>query len=200
MIPIVLTIPNDSDRAFVEKLYLRYRKKIYASAFRILNQREDAEDCVHDVIQTVIRHVGTFRAASPEGAVRLLAVCTRNAAINIYRKNKKRQDNENPLPFDTAHEGELLAAGSTVYQSEDPAAIVVDKESRRRLAQIIAEMDETYRDVLILRIQHKMSNREIADMLKLSANTVAVRLHRAKKILLEEREAELDEIRKTGAR
>lgn len=90
MLPIILTINNTDDRAFVENLYRRYRKKIYASAFKILNQREDAEDCVQDVIKTVILHSGTFRAADTEGLSKLLALCTRNAALDLYRKKQKK--------------------------------------------------------------------------------------------------------------
>ena len=94
MLPIVLTMNHDSDRSFVEKLYHQYRKNIYVSAFKILRHKEDTEDCVQDMIQTVIRHVDMFCTASRDELVKLLAVCTSNAAINIYRKNKRKQDRE----------------------------------------------------------------------------------------------------------
>ena len=198
MIPIVLTINSDSDRFFVEKLYLQYRKNIYAAAFKILNHREDTEDCVQDVIKTVIRHVDRFRRISPEEIPKLLAVCTRNAAINIYRKNKRKQENESKLPFDSEYEEELLRENRLFYQERNPDVIASRTEIRQRLVQLISELDDIYRDVLILQIQYKMSNREIADILGISPNTVSVRLHRAKRKLLEESGAELDEIRKNG--
>ena len=198
MIPIVLTINSDSDRFFVEKLYLQYRKNIYAAAFKILNHREDTEDCVQDVIKTVIRHVDRFRRISPEEIPKLLAVCTRNAAINIYRKNKRKQENESKLPFDSEYEEELLRENRLFYQERNPDVIASRTEIRQRLVQLISELDDIYRDVLILQIQYKMSNREIADILGISPNTVSVRLHRAKIKLLEESGAELDEIRKNG--
>ena len=199
MLPIVLTMNRDSDRSFVEKLYRQYRKNIYASAFKILGHREDAEDCVQDVIQTVIRHVDAFRTASRDELVKLLAVCTRNAAFNIYRKNKRKQDREGAVPLDTESEEKLLPSNHLLYQQQDPAAIIVGKENKRELVQMIAEMDDVYKDVLLLRYQYKMSNRKIADILKISENTVGVRLYRAKKMLLEERGEELDEIRKNGS-
>jgi RNA polymerase sigma-70 factor (ECF subfamily) len=199
MIPIVLTINSDNDRFFVEKLYRQYRKNIYASAFKVLNHRQDAEDCVHEVIQTVIRHIDAFQAASPEGLAKLLAVCTRNTALNIYRKNKRKKANETGLPFDPEHEEVLLRSNRFLYQRQSPAAIAVGNESKHRLLQIISELDDIYRDVLVLYYQYRMNNREIADILKISPNTVNVRLHRAKKMLLEEKGAELDEIRKNGS-
>ena len=199
MLPIVLMMNRDSDRSFVEKLYHQYRKNIYASAFKILRHKEDTEDCVQDVIQTVIRHVDTFRNASRDELIKLLAVCTRNAAINIYRKNKRKQDRESHLPLDREYEAQLLPIDRLLYHQQDPAEIVVGKENKRELVQMIAEMDDVYKDVLLLRYQYRMSNRKIADILKISENTVGVRLYRAKKMLLEERGEELDEIRKNGS-
>ena len=199
MLPIVLTMNHDSDRSFVEKLYRQYRKNIYASAFKILRHKEDTEDCVQDVIQTVIRHVDMFRNASRDELIKLLAVCTRNAAINIYRKNKRKQDRESHLPLDREYEAQLLPIDRLLYHQQDPAAIIVGKESKRELVQMITELDDVYKDVLLLRYQYKMSNRKIADILKISENTVGVRLYRAKKMLLEERGEELDEIRKNGS-
>lgn len=198
MLPIVLTLNNDSDRFFVEKLYRQYRKNIYASAFKILRHKEDTEDCVQDVIQTVIKHVDTFRDRSPEELVKLLAVCTRNIAFNLYRKNERKQDIEGSLPFDSEYEERLLSENRLFYQKQNPAAIVVGEENRRKLVQMITELDDAYKDVLLLHYQYKMSNRKIADVLKISENTVGVRLYRAKKMLLKEREAELNEIRKDG--
>ncbi|MBR7161128.1 MAG: sigma-70 family RNA polymerase sigma factor [Clostridia bacterium] len=186
MIPIILTINRDSDRFFVEKLYRQYRKNIYASAFKILKNREDAEDCVHDVIQTVIRHVSAFREATPEGVPKLLAVFTRNTAINIYRKNKKKKDHESMLPFD-------VDSIRTDDQGQDPLLIAMNEERKQKIVKILTEMDPMYKDVLVLRVQHGMTNREIADILKISENAVSVRLHRARKILLQESEAEYHE-------
>jgi RNA polymerase sigma factor (sigma-70 family) len=61
---------------------------------------------------------------------------------------------------------------------------------------MIADLDDIYRDVLILQYRYHMKNKEIAEILKISENTVGVRLYRAKQILLQERRTELDEIRK----
>lgn len=197
MLPIILTINNTDDRAFVENLYRRYRKKIYASAFKILNQREDAEDCVQDVIKTVILHSDTFRSADPAGLSKLLALCTRNAALDLYRKNKKRQDHESNLPFDPEHEQELLPEMKNLTeQAVSPDKLVLNEENKHRVAQMIADLDDIYRDVLILQYRYHMKNKEIAEILKISENTVGVRLYRAKQILLQERRTELDEIRK----
>ena len=199
MLPIILTINNTDDKIFVEKLYLQYQKKIYCAAFKILNQREDAEDCVHDVVKTVIAHLDTFRSTDDSGRSKLLAICTRNAAFDLYRKNKTRRMRETNLIFNEEPDDELLYEINTgIILEQNPAIVAINKENKRRIAQMIAQMDDIYKDVLILHYLHHMKNNEIADILKISENSVAVRLHRAKRKLLKERGAELHEIKKSN--
>ena len=66
------------------------------------------------------------------------------------------------------------------------------------LSEMIEELDPIYRDVLYLRYQYSMKNQDIAKLLKVSESVVKVRYHRAKKILLQKRGKELDEMRKSG--
>ena len=74
--------------------------------------------------------------------------------------------------------------------------ILINEENRKRLAELISELDMIYQDVLYLRYQMWMTNAEIAKLLSVSENTVKVRLYRARKILLKTRSEELNELRK----
>ena len=91
MLPIILAINDEQERSFVEDIYLKYRKKLYKNAFEILRNQEDSEDCLHDVIWKVIENLELFQTLDEESLIKLLIVCVRNTAINIYRKNKKRK-------------------------------------------------------------------------------------------------------------
>jgi RNA polymerase sigma factor (sigma-70 family) len=62
---------------------------------------------------------------------------------------------------------------------------------------MIEELDPIYRDILLLRYRHAMKNGEIAKLLNISESAVKVRYLRAKKLLLQKRGKELDEMRKT---
>ena len=74
--------------------------------------------------------------------------------------------------------------------------ILITEENKKRLSELISELDVIYQDVLYLRYQMWMSNSEIAKLLGVSENVVKVRLHRAKAILLKTRRDELNELRK----
>lgn len=198
MLPIILAINNENDRRFVEDIYIKYRKKIYCVAFNILKKEDMAEECVHDVINIVINNLERFKLSDKNHFINLLVKCTRNAAINIYNREKKRRSfevsmyiNLNSHDFDE-EETEIEIADD----AENFDDILITEENKKRLSELISELDVIYQDVLYLRYQMWMSNSEIAKLLGVSENVVKVRLHRAKAILLKTRRDELNELRK----
>ncbi len=198
MLQIILAINNENDRRFVEDIYIKYRKKIYCVAFNILKKEDMAEECVHDVINIVINNLDRFKLSDKNHFINLLVKCTRNAAINIYNREKKRRSfevsmyiNLNSHDFDE-EETEIEIADD----AENFDDILITEENKKRLSELISELDVIYQDVLYLRYQMWMSNSEIAKLLGVSENVVKVRLHRAKAILLKTRRDELNELRK----
>ena len=57
MLPIILTILDDDDRAFVESIYIRYEKKLYVISMKDLQDHRDAQDCVNDTIVLVTESI-----------------------------------------------------------------------------------------------------------------------------------------------
>lgn len=96
MLAIIMAIESEEDRAFVEKIYLLYEKKMKASAMAILNNEHDAEDCVQDTIVVVIHYLDRFKEAEPQNDYlkNLVIIACRNIARNKYRKNKKQREFE----------------------------------------------------------------------------------------------------------
>lgn len=90
VLAIIMAIADENDRLFVENLYLQYSKKMNAVAIKILHNEADAEDCVHDVVGIIIDNLECFRSADREDLKGLIMICTRNAAINCYNRNKRR--------------------------------------------------------------------------------------------------------------
>ena len=175
-----------------------YGKKIFKVAFNILKKEDDANDCVHDVIKIIIDDLERFRSADQDHLVNLLVKCTRNAAINQYKREKRRRAIEtsmciNPNRYDFDKDEIEIEFADDQGQYAD---ILINEENRKRLSELISELDVIYQDVLYLRYQMWMTNVEIAKLLSLSENTVKVRLYRARKILLETRSEELNELRK----
>lgn len=198
MLSIILAIDNEDDRNFVENIYHQYGKKIYKIAFNILKKEADAEDCLHDVIKIIIDDIGRFRSASHEYLINLLVKCTRNAAINQYNREKKRHAVEISMYTKSNHydSGEDEAEMEFADDLEQFESILINEENRKRLSELIAELDTIYQDVLYFRYQMWMTHAEIAKLLSISENTVKIRLYRARNILLKTRSKELNELRK----
>lgn len=192
MFTFLLSIENENDRVFVEKLYLKYGKKIYLVAFGVLGKKEDAEDCLQDVMRIIIDNLQLFCSVEEENLIRLLVKCTRNTAIDKYRAEKRKRGKERSLDEpNTDGEAQEIADGEDSLDE-----ILINKENRSRLNEIIAEIPPVYRDVLFFRYDLSLKYSEIARLLGVSESVVKVRLYRAKQTLLKTKKEELYELRK----
>ena len=93
-----------------------------------------------------------------------------NLVVDTYRKKKQVSLDE----MIDEHEYEPADTSETHK---------VDVIEMRRVRKAIDELDETYRDVVMLRFLEDLPPREIARILKLTENVVSVRLHRGVKLL-----------------
>lgn len=50
MLAIIMAIEDEEDRLFVERIFNKYSKNMYLIAANILNNHDDAEDCVQDIL------------------------------------------------------------------------------------------------------------------------------------------------------
>lgn len=91
MMAIIMAIEDDDDREFVEKIFDRYEKNMYFTAYDILRNRADAEDCVQDTFVKIIDKLDCFKKAHEEGNLaKLVALVCRNTALDRYKGNKRR--------------------------------------------------------------------------------------------------------------
>ncbi len=178
MLTLLLSMADEADRGFVERLYDTYATRMYALAYDILKNKEDAEDCVHDTVLTVIEHIERFRDLEEDHLKRLLAVCCRNAAKNRYRQNRRRAT----LSLTEEESREEI---DLVDESADVARLVVDEERATVLHGLVEGLEDIYRDAVALYYFYGMSHREIAAVTHVSEALVRVRLSRARRLLLQ---------------
>jgi len=138
-------------------LYERHAEAVFRAALRVTGNPADAED----VLQTVFVRVlsgsdADWSAGRPAAYFRRAAV---NAAVDLLRRRAVRAA--------TAYDDEARHAGV------EPALFL--KEQLRRA---IATLDRDDASLFLLRYVEGLSNQELADLLQLEKNNVAVRLHR----------------------
>lgn len=95
-----------------------------------------------------------------------------NLVIDYYRKKRS-------ISLDALEEDAGFIAPDTASLSAS------DEAEHARLRSTLRAMDDTYRDVLLLRYVEDMPVKEIGEILQLSPNIVSVRIHRGIKILRE---------------
>lgn len=79
----------ERERWAFEEAYRRYGALLYSTAYNVLGNAEDAQDCVHDALARVWRSPNAYSRA--RGAIRsFLVVCVRNEAISRLRSLGRR--------------------------------------------------------------------------------------------------------------
>ncbi len=162
-----------------EKLVGRLQNRVHALALRILgpSRTHDAEDVVQQTFLGMIEHLEDFREESSVAAwvLRIAA----NHALKILRR-------ERVLPMQPYEESTQESFASLPHPSyiarwrDDPADLAQDAEVRRLVDVALAELDDTYRLVFVLRDIQGLSTEETAAALALTPSNVKVRLMRAR--------------------
>jgi RNA polymerase sigma-70 factor (ECF subfamily) len=163
----------------LEKLVTRYEDRVYNLAYRMLGNREDAEDVLQDTFLNVIRSLDKFEGKSTFST--WLYRIAANAALTKIRKKSKREKSESEFLDDVYSVKQAAHAGLTLTDwSANPATRLLDEEARREMEKAIAELPEIYRAVFVLRDVQDLPAAEVAEVLDLSVAAVKSRLHRAR--------------------
>jgi RNA polymerase sigma-70 factor (ECF subfamily) len=90
MLGICLSLIDDEDSKHrFEQLYYKYRQRMYAVAYAILNNPHDAEDAVQTAFLSAANNFKKISSFSCQEIEAYFVIIIRNHSINTYRKNKK---------------------------------------------------------------------------------------------------------------
>lgn len=97
------------ERWAFDEAYARFGRLLYSTAYHVLGNPEDAQDCVHDALTRVWRSPDSYTRS--RGAVRsFLTVCVRNEAITRLRAKTRRHKLEERVAAEPQAHDELGAA------------------------------------------------------------------------------------------
>lgn len=155
------------DTSAFEELYHRYQPYVYNVVHGIVQNPEDARDVTQEVFLQVYDALSRFRGGSAFSTwLYRIAV---NAAITHVRREKRHPC----VPLDALRE---FRAGSEA----DPEYQTARAETQEAVQQMLAQLPEQHRAVLVLRYFQELSLEEMAQVLNCSVAAVKVRLHRAR--------------------
>ena len=169
-----MRLAQADDKEAFEELIRRHQQRVFAVAGRILKKREDVEDVAQQVFVKAYFSLKRFdqRAAFSTWLYRI----TVNECWDLLRKKKVRPLlYESDLSEEQTHQ--VLASqerGSTGTDISDQLG------DRQRVERLLEGLEERDRLMLILKEVEGFAIEEIAAMMGLNANTVKVRLFRAR--------------------
>ena len=172
---------EDIERACAEKIFCDHGKRIYAIAYGIVKNHHDAEDVLDSVMVSVMKNIDKFLDADEKSVAAQIYTYTKNEAINLYNKKKRKELNEVPTAEIEKDGTEAEAAD----ESADIEKIVVQSETAKIVQENLGLLPEGYEDVLSMYFLYGYSYSEIAEILHVSENAVMIKVSRAKKKLLE---------------
>ncbi len=150
------------------------------TARRILGDDGLAEDAVQTAFGSIFRGLASFQGRSSLKTWMYRIVV--NEALMQLRKRERRREwsIDELLPvFDDN--------GCRIEQDwasfETPEILLQRSETKEVVSELIGQLPENYRIVLLLRDIEEMSTAEVAEVLELSEANVKVRLHRARAAL-----------------
>ena len=162
-------LDGDSD-AFSE-LVRRHEDRVYALAYRLMGNRQDALDATQEVFLQLLRKLGRYERHSAFSTW-LYRVAT-NVCYDLLRRRKRQP---------------VLSSDSEPPAVEDPrSAEGFDAvEMRPELDRALAQLSEEFRAVVVLHDIEQLRYSDIAEILEVPVGTVKSRLSRARRELAEQ--------------
>ncbi len=171
---------RQGDSTAFQALVEKYQRKLYAVAYGLLGNREDALDSVQEAFVKAYRSLDRFKGES--SFYTWLYRITVNAAIDIGRK----QDRRNEVEFlEEVEPGEEKGEYPVASPGETPAEQLMRKELGALIEDAIQQLPPEQRTAIVLREIEGLSYREIAKLMRCSEGTVMSRLHYGRKKLQE---------------
>jgi RNA polymerase sigma-70 factor, ECF subfamily len=173
---LVEAAKSGSHSAF-EELWAQHSDTAFRSAYRILGNRDDAEDTLQDAWMKAFVHLKTF-----DGRSKFSTWLTRiaiNSALMVLRKKRSHPETS----MDWSRDGETWGQWEVPDTRSNIEDLYLEKEAELKLTEAIESLRPPLRFVIEIQRSHYGTNKEIADAAGISVAALKSRLLRARALL-----------------
>ncbi len=168
---LALALKGGNEAAF-DEIVRRYQGRVYAVAYRITTNREDALDVTQEALLKVYQKIDSWQPTG--GFLPWMLRLTSNQAIDHLRRVKRKRHQEldesalNEYALDNEESGE-----------ENTAKAVWAREIAERVDEALVVLSPTQRAVFVMRHYEGLALSDIAESLNCTVGSVKVHLFRA---------------------
>ena len=172
LVKVVVRAKRGEIEAFQE-LYGFYVGRILGYAYRMTRSREEAEDLTQNVFILAYRNLASLK--DNQKFLHWLFRIARNNIYQKYRSEKPRTESLDAIQEDKSSEVRNLAS-----PLENPEMKILSGELQHIINQAIRRLPKKRRQVFMLSAIHKLSYREIAEIVGRSLPSVRSDIHYAR--------------------
>ncbi len=177
---------NQFDLPAQKVLYNQFYKTVYKTAFRYCGETSATLDIVQETFVRAFTYISTYKEEKNGSFEGWLVTIARNESFK-YLKSKWKC---NEIPTEEIIE---VASQNSIDSLENQ---VIDRIGVEEIIHIIEQLAPHYHQVILLRLLHDHSFKEIGEIVDISENTARQTFYRAKKaviVLLQEKWSGINE-------
>lgn len=150
---------------------------MFYRAYKILRNRADAEDIVHESFLALIEHLDELMENEPHKTWYYIMKTVRNQSYNLIKKRKRLVEDELEENFEDIFEKSM-------------ETMLEESEQKNFISELLRNLKPSYREVLLMQYYYEMSVKEIAEYLGKTEDNVrhiSMRARKKLQVMLEEK-------------
>jgi RNA polymerase sigma factor (sigma-70 family) len=152
----------------VEALFREYHPRVYTYVRYRIADVVEAEDLTSEILERALTHLASYDARKGVFSTWLFRI-----AHNTWVNHLKKQQRRNPHSVTLGEELEYLVA-----HEPTPEQTVLHQEEKAQLLKCLSTLPFRQQEILSLRFAGRLTNREIAKILRMNERTVSVTILR----------------------
>ncbi|HID95834.1 MAG TPA: RNA polymerase sigma factor [Candidatus Latescibacteria bacterium] len=171
---LVERVKRGDARAF-EILIDRHKRMVFNVAYRILGNRDDAEDAAQESFVRCYKSISSFRGGS-KFTTWLYSIVS-NVCLSEVGKSRWRQE------FVELNQQAEAVFPELSEGTEPPEDIAIREDFREKVRELVRSLPPQYRAVITLYHFKGFTYKELSEILDLPVGTIKTHLYRARELL-----------------
>ncbi|MEN9611183.1 MAG: polymerase sigma-24 factor [Bacteroidota bacterium] len=159
-------------------LMSRYRHSVYHAMFKMVNNRDDADDLTIEAFGKAFRKLPSY-APNYAFSTWLFKIAINNCIDHIRKKRLQTLSIDDPIDAYSDHD----FSHNIQSHAPNPEETMIQEQKSAMIRKLIEKLNVKYRMMIELRYFEELSYEEIATELNIPLGTVKAQLFRAKEIL-----------------